>query len=317
MSTVRSKKGGPAPTVGIIQTKIFGLPIDRDILFSNHKNVYKKSIEKRQRKLFLKLPFLKNFLHPGEKILVVTTGYSPVTSLQKFIVGWLFIYLKRSLYVFTDHRLLHIPADARYRYRNSIAEIPYNGCRSLEMKGNALMVEYTGNHTREKFGGFAGKEKRKVRELIKTLRLTGGQQSADGRSFLCPRCAAPLTPIHKACESCRLKFKQKIPATILALLIPGGGYFYTRHLFLGVMAAILELGLGAVIVLSAVDIADGIQDRFLWLVPTFLALLIQKMVAVAHAREFIDEYIPTTQNISPMPASRRRKEAQAKPAGAV
>ena len=312
MATARSKKSGTAPTIGgITQPKIFGLPIDREFLFSNHKNIYKKSIEKRQRKLFLKLPFLKNFLQPGEKILVVTTGYSPVTSLQKFIVGWLFIYLKRSLYVFTDQRVLHIPADASYKYRNSIAEIPYDGCRSIEMKGNALIAEYAGNRGKEKFGGISGKEKRKIRELLKSVTLADGSNSNPGRSFLCPRCATQLAPNIAACESCNLKFKRKSSATLLALLIPGGGYFYTRHLFLGVMAALLEFGLTAVIMLSAVDISEGMQNRFLWLIPTGLAFLIVKIVAVAHAREFVAEFIPTTPKISPAPVSRKRSNAKA------
>jgi hypothetical protein len=48
--------------VGIMAPQIFGLPVDREILFSNHKKVYKKRIEKRQRKLIIKLSFLKPFL---------------------------------------------------------------------------------------------------------------------------------------------------------------------------------------------------------------------------------------------------------------
>ena len=60
--------------------QIFGLPVDREILLSNHKNVYKKRIEKRQRKLIVKLTFLKPFLKKGEKILLITTGYSPLFS---------------------------------------------------------------------------------------------------------------------------------------------------------------------------------------------------------------------------------------------
>ena len=40
---------------GIMGHQIFGLPVDRKTLFSNHKNVYKRRIEKRQRKLIIKL----------------------------------------------------------------------------------------------------------------------------------------------------------------------------------------------------------------------------------------------------------------------
>ena len=57
-----------------MDSQIFGLPVDREILFSNRKNLYKKRIEKRQRKLIVKMSFLKPFLKKGERILLITTG---------------------------------------------------------------------------------------------------------------------------------------------------------------------------------------------------------------------------------------------------
>ena len=47
--------------VGFMGPQIFGLPVDRDILFSNHKDIYKKRVEKRQRKLIVKISFFKLF----------------------------------------------------------------------------------------------------------------------------------------------------------------------------------------------------------------------------------------------------------------
>ena len=44
---------------GFMGPQIFGLPVNREILFSNHKSVYKKRIEKRQRKLIVKISFFK------------------------------------------------------------------------------------------------------------------------------------------------------------------------------------------------------------------------------------------------------------------
>ena len=46
---------------GFMSPQVFGLPVDRKILFSNHKGIHKKRIEKRQRKLFVKLGPLKPF----------------------------------------------------------------------------------------------------------------------------------------------------------------------------------------------------------------------------------------------------------------
>ena len=92
-----AQKTGTGP-IGVLGYRIFGLPVDREVIFSNHKKVYKKKIENRQRKLIIKLPFLKPFFDVTEKILLVTTGYSPTTTIDRLLIGWFFVYLKRSLF---------------------------------------------------------------------------------------------------------------------------------------------------------------------------------------------------------------------------
>ena len=149
--------------------QIFGLPVDSEILFSNHKDIYKKRIEKRQRKLIVKISFLKPFLKDGEQVLSITTGYSPLNSLAQYLTGFAFVYLKRSLLVFTNYRILHIPATADYRYNNSIAQVAYKGCQSIVLKGGTLIVQFerTGNGKIEKFKAIASSERRKIRSLLK------------------------------------------------------------------------------------------------------------------------------------------------------
>ena len=93
----------------IMGQQIFGLPVDRETLFSNHKKIYKNRVEKRQRKLIVKIPFLKPFLKKGEKVLLITTGYSPLMSVAQYLTAFVFIYLKRSLFVFTNYRIIHVP----------------------------------------------------------------------------------------------------------------------------------------------------------------------------------------------------------------
>ena len=66
---------------------IFGLPVDTSILFANHKGVYKPSIEKSKTKLLRKLGFLANFLDADEKIVFVTTGCSPYSTLEQLTMG--------------------------------------------------------------------------------------------------------------------------------------------------------------------------------------------------------------------------------------
>ncbi|MEJ2728166.1 MAG: hypothetical protein P8185_06585 [Deltaproteobacteria bacterium] len=146
--------------VGLMGPQIFGLPVDRDTLFFNHKKIYKKRIEKRQRKLIVKLSFLKPFLKTGEKILLVSTGYSPISSLAQYVTGFLFVYLKRSLFVFTNHRIFHVPTTPNYKFKQSLSQIYYAGCQSLELKGGTLIVQYTKSGKIEKFKAIALSERR-------------------------------------------------------------------------------------------------------------------------------------------------------------
>jgi len=117
------------------QEDAFDVPLDRETLFSNHKGDYKKRIEKRQTRLLKNVAFLKNFLKVDERILLITTGCSPTSILEQLLTGWIFIYLKRSLFIFTNKRIFHIPTKRNYSYRNSIAQILYSDCDSIQIKG--------------------------------------------------------------------------------------------------------------------------------------------------------------------------------------
>ena len=128
----------------MIETKqnINGLAVSSEIMFSNHKNVYKKSIEKRQTKLLNELSFIAPFLVEDEQILLVTTGCSPVSLFEQMMTGWIVFYLKRSLFVFTNMRIFHIPTKTNYSYRDSITQILYDDCLKIDRKGSTLVVKF-------------------------------------------------------------------------------------------------------------------------------------------------------------------------------
>jgi len=293
-----NKKRPSSGTIGIVQQKIFGLPVDRKVLFSNHKNAYKKKIEKRQRKLIIKISFLKPFIRNNEKVLCVTTGHTPVTILEKLGIGWLFIYLKRCLLIFTDQRVLSIPTTPVYKYRNTITEILYGSCRSIRMKGRSLIIEYKKTGAVEKFFSLAGKEKKKITNLLKNITLMSDENWAEKRTNLCPRCCTPLAEKTRTCEGCELKFKTKPIASVLAAFLPGGGYFYVRQYFLGAISALLEIALFSVVVIEINNFSNGIQTGYLWLIAAPLLLILEKIVAVIHAQIFIEDFIPNQEKIT-------------------
>lgn len=299
---------------GLMGPQIFGLPVDRETLFSNHKKIYKKRIENRQRKLIVKLPFLKPFLKKGEKILLVSTGYSPITSLAQYATGFIFVYLKRSLFVFTNHRIFHVPATPNYQFKDTIAQIYYDGCRSISMKGGTLVVEYAKFGQMEKFKAIAFSERKKIKALLKAKPISGTKTRLGERFHLCPRCTHPLSTGKYVCESCQLKFKNKIIAYIIAILFPGGGYFYTRHYLIGLLNAIVEIFLLAYIAVTLQDVLNKVEGSMKYLAVMGAVYLVVKTISVIHSTHFIEEFIPRKKQIQADPAAAKPRPQPQDPA---
>ncbi|MGD2100238.1 MAG: hypothetical protein PVG35_21905 [Desulfobacterales bacterium] len=298
--------------VGMMGPQIFGLPVDRDTLFSNHQEIYKKRIEKRQRKLIVKLSFLKPFLKNGEKILLTTTGYSPINSLPQYVTGFFFVYLKRSLFVFTNYRIFHVPTTPIYKFKSSISQILYVDCQSISLKGGTLSVQYAKNGTTEKFKAVALSERRKIKALMKRMPLSGTQSKLGRRSYLCPRCTALLESGKYTCDACQLKFKNKIIAIILALLFPGGGYFYTRHYFIGLLNAIVEIFLIGYFYLIWQNVINKPDNRMVHLLGLGAIFVIVKIISIIHSSHFIEEFIPTKKQIQTDPSVSRSRPQKPK-----
>ena len=275
------------------------LPLDREILFSDHKGAYKKRIEKRQTRLLKNIAFLKNFFKEDERILLITTGCSPASILEQLLTGWIFIYLKRSLFIFTNKRIFHIPTKSNYSYRYSIAHILYPDCDSIQLKGSKLVVVYK-NGKKEKFIYIARNERRKIKALLPTISFEGTPSEIQKRVHLCPRCTKQLEEEKYVCPYCFLEFKKKDKAKKISLIYPGGGYFYTRHPFLGVSDAIVETVLLVLVIVSLIDITKGVEGSGVELFIFGILLVIEKLISVYHSNHFIKEYIPKEKDIAPI-----------------
>lgn len=287
-----------------------GLPVDTTVLFSNHKNIYKRGVEKRQRKLLRKISFIHPFLHEGEKIIHVTTGCSPASFIEQFLTGLIVFALKRSLFVFTNKCIFHIPTKTNFSYRNSIAQILYGDCQRIAIKGHTLFIEYK-NGQKEKFLFIAHKERKKIKSMLQTIHLQGQQSPTMQRTHLCPRCTNPLIKDNFTCPHCSLEFKDKKEAKRISIIYPGGGYFYTRHPFLGLADAIVEIYLSLLVLIVLVDVIKGVIENVPVLVSFTTILAIEKALTVYHSNHFINEYIPKDRLIqvisqgieSPQPAA--------------
>jgi hypothetical protein len=271
---------------------IFGLPVETQVLFSNRKGTYKKSIERRKTKLLAKIACLRKFLDPDETILYLTTACSPFSFMEQITTPQLlFLLMKRALLVFTNKRILHVATKTDYGYRGSIAQILYEDCNRLEVKWGQLVVEYrTGK--KEKFPYIPWADGAKLKQMQIQPTPAEVPSPRPQRNPLCPRCMEMLTADTYTCASCGLEFKNKAGALLYSVLLPGGGYFYTRRWVMGLMDGLVEsyllLGTLATLVLWLLGEAQMLS-AFVFL---GLLLTVEKLMTIFHTYHAIGEFLP-------------------------
>jgi hypothetical protein len=273
-------------------SRVFGLPVDTTVLFSDKKGIFSPRIEKSRTKLLQKLGFLGKFLDPDEKIIFVTTGCSPFTALEQMTMGamWL-VMLKRALFVFTNKRLFHIPATLSHAYRGSLAQILYQDCKRLHIKGSLLIAEYH-NGKKDKFSAIPSGDRAIIKKFNFEASESDPPSDCPQRNHLCPNCTQVLPAGTGACPACGLEFKNRATALRYSLLIPGGGYFYTGHPFLGAADAIVE-SYFLLITLAALVVGLAADPETLSTAALFGVLLVlEKLVTIYHSNSFLAEFIP-------------------------
>ncbi len=271
---------------------IFGVPVDRDTIFSDHKGNYKNSVEKRQRRLIVKTTFVKFFLCHDERILCLTTGYSPISALEQVLTGPAFLFFKRALLVFTDKRILHIPTCFDHSPRGAISQIRYDDCAHITLKGRCLIIEYK-NGSQEIFPYLGFRERKKIKALLDIQALKPRQAGVlQQRVYLCPSCTNVLNAGQSFCPTCKMEFKSSLKAGLRSLLIPGGGYIYNRHTLSGVAVGLLETALLVYLVYNLAALKAGLPINF-GMAALFLVLLIgEKLITAFHSQQLTHDFIP-------------------------
>ena len=224
-------------------------------MFADHAGVHKPRIEKKQRKLAEKVTFLKDFLEDGEQLLAITTAVSPTSFLEQWTTGFIFVYIKRCMLVFTDRRIFHIPTTSSFDYRESVAEIRYGDLESIAQKGSRLKIAYKSG-VKELFLYVRRSERKKIRALLQATESHGSSGTAGNRVHLCPKCTHVLEADRFDCPGCGKEFKSRTKARKLSLWLPGGGYFYTGHPYLGIIDAVIELLFLAIIIGSLIPTSN-------------------------------------------------------------
>jgi hypothetical protein len=283
--------------------ELYGLAVDTSVLFSDHKGVHRRRIEKHQRKLLSKLSFLAPFLEPGERILHVISGCSPANFVEQLLTGVLLQPLKRSLFAITNRRILQVPTTRLLRHRWSVAYILYADCLYIRMRWATLIVKYKSGKT-EKFRCIGRRGRKKAKALLRNMPLKGRSSPTLERGHLCPRCTSPLIKNYYACPVCSLKFKNKSWATVLSILFPGGGYFYTRHPIIGLLEAIMEIIVFSLLAAStaAYFMISPSAPRSITQAIMLCAIVLgyEKMVTAMFSSKCVEYFIPKKRHVDVM-----------------
>jgi len=271
---------------------IFGVPVERDTIFTDHKGNYKNRVEKRQRKLIVKTTFVKFFLHHNERILCLTTGYSPIDVLEQILTGPAFLFFKRALFVFTDQRILHIPTRFDHAPRGAISQIRYDDCTRIALKGRSLFVAYK-NGRQELFPYLGLKEKKKIKVLLDNTAFKPKEAGLlQRRVSLCPSCTNVLNAREFACPTCKMEFKSSRKAKLRSFLIPGGGYLYSRCPLTGVAAGLLETVLFTWLAYNLASLKAGLPVNLGITILLVGLLIAEKLITAFHAQQLTRDFIP-------------------------
>ncbi|MFC1762626.1 hypothetical protein ACFL6U_11170 [Planctomycetota bacterium] len=271
--------------------KSMGIPIDPEVVFSDHCQQASKRCEKRQRKLLSRLAFIRPFLDEDEVIVLTTTACSPVSIWEQMMAGWVIFLLKRSLLVFTNKRIFHVPTNADFSYRKSIAAIDYSWCRAAKMKGSALRIFYhTGQN--EQFVCIDARERKKLKAMFDGNPLPTPEGQVWPRTFLCPNCGQSLPVAVQPCAHCGQAFKDRATMIKLSAILPGGGYFYTGHPVLGILDALVETYLSVYVLLAFIGVATGHPEAAVGVLVCGAILALEKGFTIYECGHFIREFIP-------------------------
>ncbi len=278
------------------------LPIKGETAFANTKGKFQEKIKKQQLKCLRDhVDDLQHILEEGEEVLLAARGASPFTAVEQLTTGAWIYHIKRCLIVLTDRRVLHFPSNYRFKPRDSVAQIRFQDIESF--KGKRRVTFRYKNGTKEIFSQL--KNGKRLVQMLKELVTTSSTSSQHGgRQHLCPKCVAPLTKDQFTCPRCRLEFKEPGAARLYSIFLPGGGYFYTRHPWIGFGDAITELILiFATFVFFLQYFMSPVKDMADLYMGLFFGaiLVVEKLITVYHAKHFIKEYIPVEKRFNRIP----------------
>lgn len=166
------------------------------------------------------------------------------------------------------------------------------GCSPYTMLEQATIGAEYHNGRKEKFACIPHGDRAIIQRFNFVTSECDRRSENPQRNHLCPSCTGVLPTAATVCPTCGLEFKNKAKAWRRSVLLPGGGYFYTNHPFLGIGDAVAESYL---LLLTIVTLSAGLcgDAKAMVVFPMFLGILaLEKLITVYHSHSFLAEFIP-------------------------
>lgn len=160
------------------------------------------------------------------------------------------------------------------------------------------MIRYKTGDT-ERFPYIGRKEKKKIRAILENLPIRPKEAGRlKGRVYICPSCTGNLEAGASSCPSCNLSFKRAWMASLWAVLLPGGGYFYNRYVTSGMLIGLAEVIAATVLFHYWMLYFKAEPVDLIPLVCGTGAFLIEKYIMAFHAALLTMDFIPATKDFA-------------------
>lgn len=209
---------------------------------------------KRRVKLLAGIePRLDLLVFPGERIEFITTGVlnSPV---EQFFMGLWAVLVNRTLFVFTNLRVILINAEGKGKPKTLMWQIPYARMQKYGKGtlGGVVKIKTLDGRSYT-FIHVPGADRKRLGDYM-NARLAENQHDAlafpshADRDPLCAQCCSPVPIGSPACPECGDAFTNPAVPALLSLALPGLGHLYMGHKqvatfeMLGFAAILVKMG---------------------------------------------------------------------------
>ena len=187
---------------------------------------------------------VSSLIEEGERILYIAPAASIPPVLHQLGLGLLWQRYYTVALVITDRRVVELLlADDRVGLDTRVLSYPFSQVRSLSMRMLTLTLRPLVGRSQKWRVSVSG-DRRLLRLLVPRLveRVPQPQGAQPRRLPLwhCPSCGAQSESRPRSCRACGTEFSSPGLAAGLALAIPGGGLFYTKHHVLGALDLVGE-----------------------------------------------------------------------------